>query len=140
MIFTGEVLPGIYRLNSRMPATWITAAASEYNWQGFVLDGRAVQDKDSFMQVCAAALHFPSYFGYNWDAFEECLTDLSWAPAHGYLILYDDVWRFAHHAPHDWATALIIFRNAAALWQARGVPMIVLLRRTGGAVGVLPTL
>jgi len=33
-----------------------------------------------------AALQFPSYYGENWDAFDECITDLSWMPARWYLI------------------------------------------------------
>lgn len=41
-------------------------------------------------------LKFPSYFGRNWDAFEECLTDLEWLPGCGYVIVV----RVAEH----WAT------------------------------------
>jgi hypothetical protein len=35
----------------------------------------------------AAALQFPCYFGENWDAFDECLTDLEWLPADAYVLL-----------------------------------------------------
>lgn len=28
-----------------------------------------------------AAMQFPYYFGYNGNAFDECLTDLDWLPA-----------------------------------------------------------
>src|SRR5262245_61564665 len=34
----------------------------------------------------AAALQFPGYFGENWDAFMECLTDLEWLPGDAYVL------------------------------------------------------
>ena len=30
------------------------------------------------VRAIAAALHFPEWFGGNWDALEDCLGDLSW--------------------------------------------------------------
>lgn len=44
--------------------------------QVIVLDTRTATDKASFLAICAEALQFPSYFGGNWDAFEECLRDV----------------------------------------------------------------
>lgn len=34
--------------------------------------------KEKVLGVLARGLRFPSYFGWNWDALDECLRDLSW--------------------------------------------------------------
>jgi hypothetical protein len=41
---------------------------------------RGVRSKQKLFAIYAKALRFPRYFGWNWDAFEECLGDLSWLP------------------------------------------------------------
>lgn len=42
---------------------------------------RGIRSKEKLFSIFATALRFPKYFGWNWDAFEECLRDLSWLPA-----------------------------------------------------------
>jgi len=69
---------GLYRLASRAPAAAIAARARERGWLPLVLDGAAVRGKADFLAASAAALAFPAYFGHNWDALAECLTDLAW--------------------------------------------------------------
>lgn len=34
--------------------------------------------KEKLLDVLARGLRFPKYFGWNWDAADECLRDLSW--------------------------------------------------------------
>ena len=45
-----------------------------------------IQSSEDLMQRMARALNFPSYFGGNWDAFLDMVTDLSWNPAPGYVL------------------------------------------------------
>src|SRR6266478_2963181 len=52
-----------------------------------VIRGRKARTRQGLFDEFAAALQFPCYFGENWDAFDECLSDLEWLPADGYLLL-----------------------------------------------------
>jgi RNAse (barnase) inhibitor barstar len=64
----------------------------------------------------ARALDFPDYFGHNWDALEECLADLEWLPAKGYILLITDA---AHVLPDDeeeYETFLEVLRDAGEAW------------------------
>jgi hypothetical protein len=51
----------------------------------FYLEGRNIFSKETFLSQTAEVMKFPSYFGNNWDAFEECITDLAWCPAQEYI-------------------------------------------------------
>lgn len=52
-----------------------------------VLRGEKMRTAAALFDEFAAALQFPDYFGQNWAALEECLADLSWLPAEGYVLL-----------------------------------------------------
>lgn len=41
----------------------------------------------SLFNEIAASLQFPDYFGENWNALDECLTDLEWLPGDAYLLV-----------------------------------------------------
>ena len=86
------------------------------------VDLRAARDPARVLAAFAEALRFPAYFGHNWDALEECLTDLAWLPAPGYAVL------IAHAAADaELAGARDSLVYAARAWGARGVPFWALL-------------
>lgn len=93
----------------------------------FRVDGRNVLTKRRFLAVAARALDFPGWFGVNWDAFEDCMTDLEWIPAAAYVVLLENMERFAKRAPRDFDTALGILETAAEFWSEEGVPFQVLV-------------
>jgi hypothetical protein len=133
-IMRGAPNPGVYRLRTEARAAAILEALTEHGWRTFYLDGSQIRDKAGFLAATAAALDFPTYFGHNWDAFEEMVNDLSWAPAPGYVLLYDEAGEFACADPERWAVALDILTETARQWAAAGKPFYVLLRHTQGCV------
>jgi len=84
-------------------------------------------DKAKLLARIAAALDFPDWFGHNWDALSDCLGDLSWLPADGYLITLAGTQTLRAAAPSDWETLLEILAEAAGLWQEQGTPFHVFL-------------
>ena len=74
-------------------------------------------DKVQLLKNLAAALGFPDWFGHNWDALEDCLTDLSWREAPAHVLLIEGA------KPGDDLGVLIdILRSSAESWAARGKP------------------
>lgn len=67
-------------------ARWLEGEASEFwrEWEGaeaelepVELDLAAITSIEALHQELATHLRFPDYYGQNWDAFEECITDLT---------------------------------------------------------------
>lgn len=53
-----------------------------------VVRGRKMRSLPALFDEFAAAFQFPLYFGENTDAFDECISDLDWAPTvAGYVVL-----------------------------------------------------
>lgn len=130
-LFSGEIPPGIYLLDMGERAQTLCAQIERHGWRCFLLDGSAVYDKRSFLEAIAHAMHFPSYAGRNWDAFEELITDLSWAEAPGYILIYDHAAPLVAQHPQAWNTVYSILADAVADWAKRSRPFYVLLRNPG---------
>lgn len=133
-VLTGTRPPAVYRYAARTSAEKIALQAEAHGWRCFYLDGGQIADKSDFLRVWSEVAVFPPYFGRNWDALDESLRDLAWAPAQGYLVLYDKVTHFAAARPDEFAVALDILQTAVEHWQATATPMVVLLRGAGRTV------
>lgn len=79
-------------------------------------------DKGEFLDRTARALGFPAWFGGNWDALFDCISDLAWRPASGYVLVFEHAAALQHAQPEVFDTALAILSDAAVAWQERGVP------------------
>ncbi len=129
-IFQGQERPAIYRFSSQAKPSTVLASLDKNGWRGFYLDGEDVTDKASFLYTAGEAMDFPSYQGQNWDAFEDSIRDLEWAPTQkGYVLLYDHVAAFASSAYNDWQIVQSIFHEAVSFWRDTATPMYILLRQ-----------
>ncbi len=115
---------GVYLLAGTPRTDELEKLAAENTLAFFHVQGDDIRRKEELLQAVATALRFPEYFGNNWDAFEDCLRDMSWHPARGYLMVLDRFSRFADHAPDEFATALDILKDAAEFWSGQGKAMV----------------
>ncbi len=81
-----------------------------------------IESKHDLLTQVATALAFPSYFGGNWDAFEECICDLSWLPPGDVVIVHQDL--PLGHDSDGRSTYLAILRDAVENWKSRGSNLI----------------
>ena len=91
---------------------------AEARARGHVVAPIAVADRASTLASFAHALAFPPYFGHTWDALADCLADLSWLPAAGYLLVLDVA---ATTTGEVLAMVVEICREAADGWSLQGV-------------------
>lgn len=74
-----------------------------------------LSDKDALLRWYADALGMPEYFGANWDAFDECLRDLSWVKERRLVLFHRDVPISAN--PKDLKIYVEVLANAATDWK-----------------------
>jgi RNAse (barnase) inhibitor barstar len=96
-------------------------------WAVAILDGAEAGTRTGFFTAIARELRFPDYFGHNWDAVYDCLTDFGWLPAAGFGIVFDGYGGLATAQPEQWQIALNVLSEASAFWSTTKRPMYVLL-------------
>lgn len=106
----------------------VLEAVRATGWVSSVLDLSGVTDRAGLFRRSATALEFPDWFGHNWDAYADCLRDLSWLPvARGRLLLVSGWAAYADARPDEWRIARQILAEAEAHWNERAEGFAVLL-------------
>jgi RNAse (barnase) inhibitor barstar len=106
---------GVYGLS--LPTAMLGAAARHEGLHYVEIDLSEVGDKAELLAALADGLEFPEWFGGNWDALEDCLMDLSWIDAPGYVIVLADCDELIGESPDDFTVALEVFDGAATFWH-----------------------
>ena len=105
---------GVYRVSAD------TAIIDAARKSGF--DVARIDARDAVFDAVAQALQFPAWFGRNWDALEDCLSDLSWRPARGHVLLFE-----GFPSGDERGVLLDVLRSSAQFWAARSHPFFAVL-------------
>lgn len=122
---------GIFRLNrDDLPA--LKAAADELGQAFFVVDLSRARNVPGFIKAMRRDLHFPEWFGGNLDALLDCLTDFSWHPASGYVIVLSDS-ESLKATPTSLAALNEVLSCAVDRWNERGIAFRIFYLQDAGA-------
>jgi hypothetical protein len=76
-------------------------------------------EKSALLSRIAARLGFPAWFGQNWDALEDCLTDLSWRQGEGHVLVFED---FRFLPSEELGELIDVMVAVVEFWAGRGKP------------------
>jgi len=100
----------------------LRAAAGELGFHCVDIDLDGCADKPELMRRFADAFAFPAYFGHNWDALADCLGDLDWLPAEGYVLTLEHLDDLRDGDAADYATLVSVLEGACEGWRGHGRP------------------
>jgi len=136
-LLDGTRPPGVYRWTSTAHPAAMRRELSGAGWGCHLMEGRTVTDRERFFDACATSLAVPAWFGRNFETLFVCLTDLSWLPGQGHVLLWRQYGVFAEHDPQSWTKARDVFADAVAERVKRhSPPLYVLLRGHGPTEGL----
>lgn len=103
--------PGVYRWHSKHTVDQVRRSVATAGWNFVLLDTTSMHDKAGFLDVCATAFDLPRWFGRNWDALADSLSDRSTGEPE--VVLWEG-WRELLDHDHDTVdVALQIFTEDA---------------------------
>jgi hypothetical protein len=123
---------GLYRWASHARAPAVAHAVEHAGWRFVHLDTARVEDKAGFLAEVQAAFGLPDWFGRNFDALADALSDVR--HHHGTVTLWDGWSPFARAHPRQFGVALDVFSRRCG--TARGGAFVVLLRGDGPALDI----
>jgi len=100
----------------------LTDAAVQNNFAVFRVDLAGAGDKAALLKAIGDAMAFPEWYGRNWDALLDCLADLGWQSADGYVVILEHCDGIHGRAESDFVQTLQVFEAAANEWREQGIP------------------
>lgn len=102
------------------------------------VDLRALPDKAALLETLAKAFGLPDWFGHNWDALYDSITDAEFLPEGGCIVLLEGVPAFRATHPELWESLSLILADCAEFWKLEALPVTALVDLETGALAALP--
>lgn len=128
---------GVYFLPApRRPA--IESVCSRLHFKTLTADIAEFSSAEKVLYQLGSALNFPIWYGANFDALFDCLTDPDWEPAKGHVLLISGISRLRTADPDDFATLIDVFHAAAEARREMQSPFWILIDAPARGVSILP--
>lgn len=128
-VLAGHEAPGIHLWHGAAAVEDVRHTVEHAAWGFAHVDGWTGADtKSAFLAAVGEALHFPDYYGQNFDALADCLHDIG-RGVDGVVLLWDGWSTLARADEKAFAIALSVLGSRAD--ADRGIPFSVLLRGEG---------
>ena len=108
---SNDLPTGILQLD---PQISVVDMANRDQKQLIIIDSRIRWDKQAFLTQCAHSFAFPDYYGRNWDALTDCLSDVRTDATGGLMVVWRGWGGMARMYPTDYAIATSILSDFAA--------------------------
>jgi hypothetical protein len=93
---------------SNDPSDLIKTELKDSNFQVFVINNESIHNDQDLLEAISSAMKLPEYFGNNWDALDESLSD------------FEEI----HHAKGF----ILLIKNSKILWEKAAFSMGKLIR------------
>ncbi|MGV0977222.1 MAG: barstar family protein [Azonexus sp.] len=128
---------GVYYLPASRRAAAEAAAEKAHLRSTLVKISRGMHS-GALLKQLGEALSFPDWYGANFDALHDCLTDSDFVPGKG-LVLFLTGTAILHKGdPDGFATLIEVFQAVAGELGQSGIPFWVLLDSPATGISVLP--
>jgi len=106
----------------REPIAPLAATANLMGYGVYRIDLAEIADKADLMGHLQEVMDFPEWFGRNWDALEDCLTDMSWHDVVGYVLLIEGGAELRRREKPLFNTLVDVLKAAADYWRGAERP------------------
>lgn len=94
--------------------------------------GKMCRTLDDFFCEISSSMRFPWYFGWNWAAFDECMTDLEWLCFSRLLIIIDDYDLLFQEECIQETSINLLYKHlsvTASYWSKQNIPIEIYLNQ-----------
>lgn len=111
---------GVFKVSQDQLKT-LVQATTHIGSDVWPLDLSGTRNESQLLELIGKSLNFPHWYGCNRDALVDCLSDLSWSKADGYVLRVDGIETLQANDAIACQTFLEILQEISIYWQESGV-------------------
>jgi RNAse (barnase) inhibitor barstar len=98
------------------------------------------EEADEVLELLGDGLQLPEWYGKNFDALYDCLTDLTWQETASTVVVLTGCDAIHAADPETWQTLISVFASAAEFWRDAEVPFWVFIDMSADGLACLPAI